>query len=324
MYSKSQDEIMQHWEDSICPLVSICCTTYNHGQFIEQAIKGFLSQETIFPFEVLIRDDCSTDKTPTIIKAYQKKYPDIIFPIYEEENTYSKGIKPMPVLYKKSKGKYIALCEGDDYWIDSFKLAKQVSFLEKNPDYSLCGTQYNLASSPKDIFSEIGSYSLNDLLLGNRYGTLTVLFHRKYLTKNFYLFINTMPVGDWPLWLFLSIHGKGKIINHITATYRTHSGGVYSSKNKVLQKTLVLEIINKLNNSIFKDSFDHNIIRKSWRTNLYRLFKTKPTKKEIYNFINIIKYSSFLSKKEKKYIFIIIRINFLYLLIIYGFFLKHN
>ena len=112
-------------------LVSICCITYNHEKYIRDAIEGFLMQKTDFPFEVLIHDDASTDGTADIIREYETKYPDIIKPIYQTENQYSKGIKISATYnYPRAKGKYIALCEGDDYWIDPYKLQKQVDFLE--------------------------------------------------------------------------------------------------------------------------------------------------------------------------------------------------
>ena len=102
--------------------VSICCITYNHEDYIADAIESFLMQETDFKYEILIHDDASTDKTADIIRSYELKYPEIIKPIYQTVNQYSKNTKILPTfLYPKAKGKYIALCEGDDYWIDPLK-----------------------------------------------------------------------------------------------------------------------------------------------------------------------------------------------------------
>lgn len=121
------------------PLVSICCITYNHESYIRETIEGFLMQKTKFPIEVLIHDDESTDKAADIIREYENKYPDIIKPIYQFDNKYSKGIS-VSVTYNfpRARGKYIAMCEGDDYWTDPSKLQKQVDFMEVNPDCSLC------------------------------------------------------------------------------------------------------------------------------------------------------------------------------------------
>ena len=121
------------------PLVSIFCITYNHSSYIRQCLDGFLIQKTNFPFEVLIHDDASTDDTAGIIKEYEAKYPDIIKPIYQVENQYSKGLD-INIVYNlpRARGKYIAMCEGDDYWTDPLKLQKQVDFLESHTDYSMC------------------------------------------------------------------------------------------------------------------------------------------------------------------------------------------
>ena len=114
------------------PLVSIGCITYNHAPYIRQCIKGFLMQKTNFPFEIIINDDCSTDGTTEIIKEYEKQYPNLINAIYHSENQYSKGVKGIfwKYVFSKVRGKYIAMCEGDDYWTDPYKLKRQIEYLE--------------------------------------------------------------------------------------------------------------------------------------------------------------------------------------------------
>ncbi len=131
-------------------LVSICCVTYNHASFIRKALDGFLMQESpsCMPkdaklsdwCEILIHDDCSTDGTTEIVREYAARYPDVIFPLYEEVNQFSRGGAGKMDLYNydRAKGKYIAYCEGDDYWTDAHKLQKQVDFMESHPDYSVC------------------------------------------------------------------------------------------------------------------------------------------------------------------------------------------
>lgn len=122
-------------------MVSIICNTYNHEKYIADALEGFVSQKTNFKFEVLIHDDASTDGTADIIRKYEKKYPEIIKPIYQTENQYSKGIKiSFALQFPRAKGKYIAMCEGDDYWIDEYKLQKQVDYMETHPDCTFCFT----------------------------------------------------------------------------------------------------------------------------------------------------------------------------------------
>ena len=120
-------------------VVSIIFNTYNHEPYIRQCLEGFVMQKTDFAFEVLIHDDASTDKTADIIREYEAHYPDIIKPIYQTENQYSKKTGIMKTFQiPRVKGKYIALCEGDDYWIDPLKLQKQVDILEKDATITTC------------------------------------------------------------------------------------------------------------------------------------------------------------------------------------------
>ena len=145
------------------PIVSICCITYNHAPFIRKALDGFLMQEPptgVFAnepwYEILIHDDCSTDGTTEIVKEYAAKYPDKIFPLYEEVNQYSQGKEDVIDMYNygRARGKYIAYCEGDDYWTDSQKLRRQVDFMETHPDYSVCFHNYRNHIVQNDTFIE--------------------------------------------------------------------------------------------------------------------------------------------------------------------------
>ncbi|MCB5161514.1 glycosyltransferase [Marinomonas algarum] len=134
-----EDEIIANWKGDIeKPVISICCLTYNHELYIEDAIEGFLIQQTDFPFEILIHDDASTDRTVDIIREYEAKYPRIIKPIYQIENQFSKGVMLNKFNFKKAKGNYIALCHGDDYWTCETKLAKQLEVMNKT-GVSICG-----------------------------------------------------------------------------------------------------------------------------------------------------------------------------------------
>lgn len=124
-------------------IVSIKCTAYNHEKYIRETLEGFIMQKTNFRFEAIVHDDASTDNTADIIREYAEKYPDIIKPIYETENQYSKKDGSLlRIMNEASRGKYFALCEGDDYWTDPYKLQKQVDFLESHPDYVLCSHRY--------------------------------------------------------------------------------------------------------------------------------------------------------------------------------------
>lgn len=225
------------------PLVSISCTTYNHAPFIRQCLDGFVIQKTLFPFEILIHDDASTDGTQDIIAEYEKKYPDIIKPIYQQDNQYSKGI-PIGVTFNfpRAHGKYIAMCEGDDYWTDPLKLQKQVDFLESHPDYVMCSHRFNKYWHEKGVLEEDSDkdfkgadYDLQNLIGGKWLTqTLTVMYRRSALDLK-----RCESYGmslDMILFYELLRHGKGYCFPEVMGVYRYHRGGVWSevSQNRRL------------------------------------------------------------------------------------------
>jgi len=125
-------------------MVSIVCDAYKHEKYIADALESFLMQKTNFPFEILVHDDASTDRTAEIIREYEKQYPDLIKPIYETENQYSKQDGSLArIQFGRVKGKYTAICEGDDYWTDPLKLQKQFDAMEKIPRLICAHTKQN-------------------------------------------------------------------------------------------------------------------------------------------------------------------------------------
>ncbi|WP_349669268.1 glycosyltransferase family A protein, partial [Lacrimispora sp.] len=121
-------------------MASINCVTYNHGAFIRQALDSFLKQKTDFEYEILVHDDASTDGTGDIIREYAAKYPDKIRPLIQTENQYSQGIDNISGAFNfpRARGKYIFMCDGDDYFDSPHKLQKQVDYMESHPDCTLC------------------------------------------------------------------------------------------------------------------------------------------------------------------------------------------
>lgn len=222
-------------------IVSIICLTYNHERFIKKTLDGFIMQRTSFPFEVLIHDDASTDHTADIIREYEKKYPDIIKPVYQSENQYSKpGHKPIIATYllPKAEGEYLAWCEGDDYWIDPHKLQAQVDALISNPSCVACLSKVEKITYdevPKaryipDCFCEDGviegkdfvRYALNEKGFPLQLSGFMIRrnIYDQYLEESL-PFRKYFKVGDIPLALFVGLKGNVFYINKVMSYYRT-------------------------------------------------------------------------------------------------------
>lgn len=248
MIDIAQEEIMQNWgvDNSENPLVSVRCTTYNQELFIAQALEGFLIQKTNFPFEIVVHDDASIDKTSEVIKKYELKYPKIIKPIYEVENQWSKHDGSITKIVNKAcKGKYISYCEGDDYWIDSNKLQMQINFLEQNNNYGMCYSCAKVYNQKKEKynFHTFGNFvsDFEDLLVnGNRIPTMSVCA-RASLINEYYNEIKPeekgWKMGDYPLWLYICSKTKIKFFSKITSVYRLLQESACHSSNieKVFQ-----------------------------------------------------------------------------------------
>ena len=142
------------------PIISIICNTYNHEKYIGQALDSFLMQKVNVPFEVLVHDDASTDGTPEIIRQYVEKYPGLVKPILQHENQMSQGLSiTVDIQLPRAQGKYIAFCEGDDYWTDGDKLQIQYDFMEAHPEYSICCHAYNMVDKDGNLLEERRDFS---------------------------------------------------------------------------------------------------------------------------------------------------------------------
>lgn len=278
MTNRTQEEIMQNWgvDNSDTPLLSVRCITYNHEPYIAQALDGFLMQKTDFPFEVIVHDDASTDKTAGIIREYEAKFPKIIKPIYETENQYSKHDGSLDrIVNTACKGKYIALCEGDDYWIDENKLQMQVDFLERNPEYGMCYTKAKMFVQKKEKFSKnvLGWYVVNfDGLLqnGNRIPTLTVVARKNLLNRyseEIHPEKQDWLMGDYPLWLYIFHESRGKFFEKVTSVYRvledsaSHSNDIEKSVAFAMSTWNIQNFFSqKYSHRCFSD-FDEHLVR---------------------------------------------------------------
>lgn len=224
-------------KEVVSPLVSIICNTYNHVNYIRQCLDGFLMQETNFPIEILVHDDASTDGTADIVREYEDKYPGLIKPIYQAENQYSKGVKvSLKYQYSRANGKYIALCEGDDYWTDPLKLQKQVDFLESNPEYSMACSDATILTNNGELewcrYIIDTDVSVNDIIVngGLFIQTASYLYRRAIMDKYPDCCINC-HVGDYPLIIFSALSGKVRWFAEKQVVYRFSMGNSWTATN---------------------------------------------------------------------------------------------
>ena len=235
------------------PMVSIRCITYNHEPYIRQCLEGFVMQKTNFKFEAIVHDDASTDHTADIIREYAAKYPDIIKPIYETENQYSKHDGSIRrIMDAACTGKYMACCEGDDYWIDPFKLQKQVDFLEANPEYSVCSGGFQKKKDgilgEKIIYhtkkqSGIGfTYNLEDWMNKWYTKTLTVMYRANVLGEYREKYSKYKYARDVHLYYHILKEGKGYYFSECFGVYNIHAGGVCSMVGGAINSKFAYEI----------------------------------------------------------------------------------
>lgn len=297
---RNEEQIMSNWRGNINnPKVTILCTTYNHEKYIEDSINGFLIQETDFEFEILIHDDASTDNTANIIKKYEQMYPKIIKPIYQKENQYSKGSKYFwDLLFSNAKGKYIAICEGDDYWTDSTKLQKQVDFLKDNKKYMACYHNTGILRENKNKNNlELISNTIKDIFKIEDFAKGKIYFHTSSLIFRFNDKIKKKIIthyshknfGDRFLSILLASLGPIKYINRVMSVYRIHNNGVWSSLSREKQAISNLSILIQAYNTLGIEYRDYFL--ESFLIN----FKTKDIDKN-----NIIETTKELLKDETK------------------------
>lgn len=261
------------------PIISIFMITYNHEKFIAEAIEGVLMQQANFKFKLFITDDCSSDKTSIICKQYAEKYPELVD--YELLNPNIGAIQNATYCLNKcinSNTKYIALCEGDDFWTDPLKLQKQVDFLDKNKKYSGCFHEtYDLKVN--------SDFSENEQLVWRKtlkkQLTIEDLFLNKYClfhTSSFVFKNNLFVLPDWfsqissgDLALFYIVAGHGPIgkVNGVMSVYRQHEGGISNTKehneNLVKNRTKLLELIDQYYNYKYTSNINRIIV--AFKTN---------------------------------------------------------
>jgi glycosyltransferase involved in cell wall biosynthesis len=232
----SENEISASWT-SDRPLVSIVCTTFNHERYIEDAIRGFLLQKTNFPFEIIIHDDASTDNARSIIKHYADAYPALIKAVFQNTNQYRLGKKPIPLAVGYSKAPYVAVCEGDDFWLDETKLQHQLDEMQKHP---ACDLSFHAAKvlHPGGELTPIADYSDQVSIIpaeeiisadGAFCPTASLVLKRKIFDSLPGWFYEKAPVGDYYLQVFGALSGGALYLPSAMAVYRSFASGSWSS-----------------------------------------------------------------------------------------------
>ena len=226
---------------SAIPTVSVCCITYNHSKFIGQALESFLNQNTSFSYEILVYDDASNDGTIDILKEYELKYPQIIRVFYSSENQYSQGVRLLNLRYNlpRARGKYIATCDGDDFWTDPLKLQKQVDFLESNPEVVMCFHGFDRLENDKSTDSKLYNHlhhSPFTIFEQKEFLQLHVQFLTIMFRQNVkFPMISSEINGDVFVLTHLSEVGKCAYLNFNGAVYRYHQNGVFRKMSRIGQ-----------------------------------------------------------------------------------------
>ncbi|MBQ3351439.1 MAG: glycosyltransferase [Thermoguttaceae bacterium] len=264
--------------------LSVISITFNHAQFIRQALDGFIMQKTSFPFEVLIHDDASTDGTADIIREYAEKFPGIIKPIFQTENQFSKiNFQFLPkYIFPLVQGKYVAFCEGDDYWTDPLKLQKQVDFLDAHPECSMC---FHTAEEiwenepdrrdhlPKGKFYKGNRtfFNAEDLLHGLWIATASTVFRWVFHDKEKLDSWSNIINADTYLFFLHAKYGKIGYIKDVMSVYRHQPTGIWQGTPllKYLEKNLYSrDLIDKM-----YDFKYHRLISKCKRDIVLRAYR---------------------------------------------------
>ena len=295
--------------------VSICCVVYNHSPYLRQCLDGLLMQQTSFDFEILLHDDASTDGTTDIIREYAAAYPDLIRPVIQTENQYSSKTRAIITTYllPLAKGKYIALCEGDDYWTDPLKLQKQVDMMETNPDISICthlavSLFANGAEKIHTLYKQNQIAPFVDVIRSKQgYWPTASYVYRKALLKNYPQFCLNCHVGDAPLLYFMAIQGKVYFFSEVMSVYRKRVPGSHTYKIRNVGDAIHWQAVqtefdmldgfnawtNYTYNTLFIEKKLHlqsNILakRKTWHTRVYTGFDSDLRSVALYKRIKLI------------------------------------
>lgn len=332
MLNISQDEIVKNWKkEYTSPVVSVVCITYNQEDYISSALDGFLKQKTDFPFEVLVHDDASTDRTAQIVKSYERKYPKIVKGVYEKKNQYSQGRDILlDIMLPKISGQYVATCEGDDYWESANKLQRSFDYLSTHPKCSM-------VSHPTDMYvgesTERRHYSPAFLNRGGVLRSATLIIHndlihtsshfyrKTFLTKNLSMFQRMEKLGvvyDVVYVMMAVTEGYVYLLSNVFSVYRYRAKNSWSlmvadNDEKLIEATKVQYYCAKLINRYRKYQYNEAFLERNRRAafevyklrgNLRQLRKNKY--RDLYRKMDMFDWAMVIIKNLPKPVYIFI------------------
>lgn len=265
-------------------MVSVHMISYNHEKYISDAINGVIFQQTNFPVELIISDDSSTDNTRQIIESYYKQYPDKIRIINREKNMGA--VANFADTFRYCTGKYIALCEGDDYWSDQYKLQNQIDFLENNPDYVGCfhntEERYEKGNTSSFLYCKFPNaqdVSFKELAYGNFIPTCSAVF-KNFNADKLPQWYTSLPLADWTLHLINSLRGNYWYIPKVMAVHRLHEQSIWMLQDLKRNETFTMNIYDTM---IQSDTFTPDQIEwlKRGRTRIKNKYSLKGKAKQI-------------------------------------------
>lgn len=302
--------------------VAVYCLTYNHKKYIQQTLEGFVNQKTNFPFKVIVHDDASTDGTSEIVKGYAIRYPNIIVPIFQKENQYSKNVSIFKQFIQPMiDAKYTAICEGDDYWCDENKLQIQYDYMESHPSCALCVHNTEMIDESGAGLEKYFNYSKFDVdykaedVIKSGPGGLfhtSSFFYRTDLRRERPSVFKMNWVGDYPLAIYLSCNGSVHYFARTMSKYRVGSMGSWVKANNRNKRTKILHLkdmiksLNKMdaytykryhaqfstviNNAKFEISqYERGLIKTLLNSQYRNIFKDFSTKKKIKTVLNSLR-----------------------------------
>ena len=239
--------------------LSVMMITYNHVQFIAQAIESVLRQRVNFEYEVVIGEDCSTDGTRSVIMDFHRRYPNRIVPLFRDRNLGA--MRNFKETLAACRGKYVAVLEGDDYWIHEDKLQMQINFLDEHNDHAICCHRARFvnetAAGPSPVYPtrSAGTYVMADLLHENFVVTNSVVY-RWGSVGSLPDWLLALKMGDWPLHVLVSRAGKIHLMDEVMSVYRIHQGGIWSSLPPQDQWHGIIEMLTTLGSHLGSEYTD--------------------------------------------------------------------